>query len=280
MAELGKLNKLTVIKKLDFGMYLDGGDDGEILLPRRYIPEGCTVDDEIEVFVYLDSDDKLIATTEVPKAMVGECATLRVVDVNRIGAFLDWGLPKDLLVPFSEQEKPMQLGRSYVVYLYIDQASERITATAKLDKFIGDTSPYYKEHQQVELLICGRTDLGYRAVVDGGTIGLLFNSDVFKPIAIGQKMTGYIKGIREDKKLDLCLQLVSREALDSLSKKIIAFLEAEGGQSTLTEKSAADVISSQFGVSKSSYKKALGKLYKKRMILIEKTQISLVKKGS
>ncbi|MBE9532835.1 MAG: GntR family transcriptional regulator [Proteobacteria bacterium] len=280
MADLGKLNKLTVIKKLDFGIYLDGGDDGEILMPRRYVPENCSIGDELDVFVYLDSDDMLIATTEVPKAMVGECATLRVVDVNRIGAFLDWGLPKDLLVPYSEQEKPMQVGRSYVVYLYIDQASERITATAKLDRFIGDTSPYYKEQQQVELLICGRTDLGYRAVVDGGTIGLLFNSDVFKPIAIGQKMTGYIKHIREDKKLDLCLQLVTREALDSLSKKIIAFLEAEGGTSTLTEKSAPDVISSQFGVSKSSYKKALGKLYKKRMILIEKTQISLVKKGS
>ena len=280
MADLGKLNKLTVIKKLDFGIYLDGGDDGEILMPRRYVPENCSIGDELDVFVYLDSDDMLIATTEVPKAMVGECATLRVVDVNRIGAFLDWGLPKDLLVPYSEQEKPMQVGRSYVVYLYIDQASERITATAKLDRFIGDTSPYYKEQQQVELLICGRTDLGYRAVVDGGTIGLLFNSDVFKPIAIGQKMTGYIKHIREDKKLDLCLQLVTREALDSLSKKIIAFLEAEGGTSTLTEKSAPDVISSQFGVSKSSYKKALGKLYKKRMILIEKAQISLVKKGS
>jgi predicted RNA-binding protein (virulence factor B family) len=280
MAELGKLNTLTVLKKLDFGIYLDGGDGEEILLPRRYVPEGCSVGDELEVFVYLDSEDLLIATTETPKAVVGECAYLSVVEVNRIGAFLDWGLPKDLLVPFGEQQKPMQVGQSYVVYLYIDPASERIAASTKLDKFLSDTSPYYKEQQQVDLLICGRTDLGYRAVVDGATIGLLFKSDVFKPISIGQKMKGYIKHIREDKKLDLCLQLVSREALDDLSEKILAFITAEGGQTTMTEKSPPDVIAKQFGVSKSSYKKALGKLYKKRLIVIEKTHIALVEAGT
>lgn len=280
MFELGKLNTLTVLKKLDFGLYLDGGDGEEILLPRRYVPEGCSVGDELEVFVYLDSEDLLIATTETPKAEVGECAYLSVVEVNRIGAFLDWGLPKDLLVPFGEQQKPMQVGQSYVVYLYVDQASERIAASTKLDKFLADTSPYYKVQQQVDLLICGRTDLGYRAVVDGGTIGLLFKSDVFKPISIGQKIKGYIKHIREDKKLDLCLQLVSREALDDLSEKILAFITAEGGQTTMTEKSPPDVIAKQFGVSKSSYKKALGKLYKKRLIVIEKTHIALVESGS
>lgn len=277
MIELGKLNTLTVLKKLDFGIYLDGGDLDEILLPRRYVPEGCSVGDQLEVFVHLDSEDMLIATTEMPKAMVGECAFLKVVEVNRVGAFLDWGLPKDLLVPFGEQQKPMQVGQSYVVYLYIDPASERIAASTKLDKFLGDTSPYYKEQQAVDLLICGRTDLGYKAVVDGGTIGLLFNSGVFKPISIGQKMKGFIKRIREDKKLDLCLQLVSREALDDLSEKILAFIKAEGGKTTMTEKSPPDVIAKQFGVSKSSYKKALGKLYKKRLILIEKTHIELVK---
>ena len=177
MAELGKLNTLTVLKKLDFGVYLDGGDSEEILLPRRYVPEGCSIGDAVDVFVYLDSEDMLIATTEVPKAMVGECAYLKVLEVNQVGAFLDWGLPKDLLVPFGEQQKPMQVGQYYVVYLYIDVASERIAGSTKLDKFIGDTSPYYKEQQQVDLLISSRTDLGYKAVVDGGTIGLLFSSD-------------------------------------------------------------------------------------------------------
>ena len=277
MAELGKLNTLTILKKLDFGIYLDGGDGEEILLPRRYVPEGCAVGDTLEVFVYLDSEDLVIATTETPKARVGECAYLNVIEVNRIGAFLDWGLPKDLLVPFGEQQVPMQVGQSYVVYPYIDPASERIAASSKLDKFLAETSPYYKEQQQVELLICGRTDLGYKAVVDGATIGLIFSSDVFKPIRIGQTMKGYIKHIREDKKLDLCLQLVTREALDNLSEKILSFLKAEGGRTTMTEKSPANVISKQFGVSKSSYKKALGKLYKKRLILIEKTHIELVK---
>ncbi len=277
MAELGKLNTLTVLKKLDFGIYLDGGDLDEILLPRRYVPEGCSVGDELEVFIYLDSEDMLIATTETPKAMVGECAFLKVIEVNRVGAFLDWGLPKDLLVPFGEQQKPMQVGESYVVYLYVDPASERIAGSSTLDKFLGDTSPYYKEQQPVDLLICGRTDLGYKAVVDGGTIGLLFNSDVFKPISIGQTMKGFIKHIREDKKLDLCLQLVSREALDDLSEKVLAFIKAEGGKTSMTEKSPPDVIAKQFGVSKSSYKKALGKLYKKRLILIEKTHLELVK---
>jgi len=279
MADLGKLNSLTVIKKLDFGIYLDGGDE-EILLPNRYVPEACAIGDEIEVFVYLDSDDLVIATTETPKAMVGECAFLKVVAVNKVGAFLDWGLPKDLLVPFSEQQKPMQVGREYVVYLYVDSASDRIAATTRLDKFLGDTSPYYKEKQAVELLICGRTDMGYKAVVDGATIGLIFNSDVFKAIQYGQKLTGFIKRVRADKKLDLCLQLVDRETLDALSKQILAFIKAEGGSTTLTDKSLPADISQQFGVSKSSYKKALGKLYQKRLITIEKTRIVLVQEGA
>lgn len=277
MAELGKKNNLTVIKSLDFGVYLDGGDLDEILLPSRYVPEGCAVGDQLEVFIYLDSDDLLIATTDTPKAMVDECAVLKVVEVNQIGAFLDWGLPKDLLVPFGEQQKPMQAGQSYVVYLYIDQASERIAASTKLDKFLGDTSPYFKEQQQVDLLICGRTDLGYKAVVNGSVIGLLFNSDVFKPIQIGQTLKGFIKRIRPDKKLDLCLQLVDRETLDALSEQILSFIKAQGGQSTLTDKSSPNEISQQFGVSKSSYKKALGKLYKKRLINIDKQLVSLVK---
>jgi uncharacterized protein len=277
MAELGKKNNLTVIKSLDFGVYLDGGDLDEILLPIRYVPEGCTVGDQLEVFVYLDTDDLLIATTETPKAMVDECAVLKVVEVNQVGAFLDWGLPKDLLVPFGEQQKPMQVGQSYVVYLYIDQASERIAASTKLDKFLGDTSPYFKEQQQVDLLICGRTDLGYKAVVNGSVIGLIFNSEVFKPIRIGQTIKGFIKRIRPDKKLDLCLQLVDRETLDTLSEQILSFIKAQGGQTTLTDKSSPNEISQHFGVSKSSYKKALGKLYKKRLINIEKQLVSLVK---
>ena len=275
MAQLGQLNTLSVVKKLDFGIYLDGDNLGEILLPNRYVPQNCSIGDQIEVFIYLDSEDLLIATTETPKAMVGECAYLEVIAVNQVGAFLDWGLPKDLLVPFSEQQKPLEVGQSYVVYLYIDDASERITASTQLDKFLPDASPYYKEQQQVDLLVYGRTDLGYKAVINGVVTGLIFNSDVFKPIHIGQAIKGYIKHVREDKKLDLCLQLVNREALDALSEQILTFIKQQGGSITLTDKSPPEDINKQFGVSKSSYKKALGKLYKKRLIVIEKQKVSL-----
>jgi predicted RNA-binding protein (virulence factor B family) len=277
MVAIGKLNHLNVVKKVDFGVYLDGEELGEILLPERYVPPGCTVGEGLDVFIYLDSEDLLIATTQTPKAVVGECAYLKVVEVNQVGAFLDWGLPKDLLVPYGEQQKPMEVGQSYVVMLYVDEASERIAASSRLNKFVTDTSPYFKPQQAVELLICERTDLGYKAVVNQGVIGLLFNSDVIKPVRYGETLQGYIKQIREDNKLDLCLQLVTREALDALSEKILAFIEAEGGQTTLTDKSAPEDIAKQFGVSKSSYKKALGKLYQKRLILIEKQQVSLVK---
>jgi len=277
MVNIGQINTLVVLKKVDFGVYLDGNELGEILLPERYVPAGCKLRDEINVFIYLDSEDLLIATTQTPKAMVGECAYLKVIEVNAVGAFLDWGLPKDLLVPYGEQQKPMEVGQSYVVKLYIDEASDRIAASSRLNKFVVDTSPYFKPQQLVELLICERTELGYKAVVNQGVIGLLFNSDVVKPVSYGDTLQGYVKQVREDNKLDLCLQLVTREALDALSQEILAFIEAEGGVTTLTDKSAPEDIAKQFGVSKSSYKKALGKLYQKRIVLIEKKTVSLVK---
>jgi predicted RNA-binding protein (virulence factor B family) len=277
MVEIGKRNTLRVVKFVDFGVYLDGENFREILLPSRYVPQGCAVGDEIDIFLYLDSDDLLIATTETPKAMVGECAYLKVIAVNQVGAFLDWGLPKDLLVPFGEQQTPLEVGKSYVVYLYIDDASQRIAASTQIDKFLPDNSLYFKEQQQVDLMIYGRTDLGYKAIVNGVVTGLLFNSDVYTPLQNGQVIKGFIKHVRPDKKLDLYLQIANREALDTLSEQILAFLQKEGGRSTMTEKSAPELIAKQFGASKSSYKKALGKLYKKRLILIEKTHIELVK---
>jgi hypothetical protein len=278
MAELGRTNTLVVIKQVDFGLYLDGGDLGDILLPNRYVPSNVSVGDELDVFVYLDSDDLPIATTEEPKAMVGECAYLQVVAVNRVGAFLDWGLPKDLLVPFGEQQKPMEVGRSYVVYLYTDAASGRIAASTKIDKFLPDNSPYYKDHQAVDLLIYGKTNLGYKAIVDGVVTGVIFNSDAFRPLKYGNRLSGFIKRVRPDQKLDLSLQLVHREALDTLSQQILDVLKTSGGTSTLTDKSSPEDITKQYGVSKSSYKKALGKLYQKRLIVIEKDIITLVNK--
>ena len=277
MVNIGQINTLVVVKKVDFGVYLDGKELGDILLPERYVPASCMLEDEIDVFIYLDSEDLLIATTQTPKAMVGECAYLKVIEVNAVGAFLDWGLPKDLLVPYGEQQTPMEVGHSYVVTLYIDEASDRIAASSRLNKFVVDTSPYFKPQQLVELLICERTDLGYKAIVNQAVIGLLFNSDVVKPVSYGDRLEGYVKQVREDNKLDLCLQLVTREALDALSQEILAFIEAQGGVITLTDRSAPEDIAKQFGVSKSSYKKALGKLYQKRLVLIEKKSVSLVK---
>lgn len=277
MVEIGKRNTLRVVKFVDFGVYLDGENFREILLPSRYVPQGCAVGDEIDIFLYLDSDDLLIATTETPKAMVGECAYLKVVAVNQVGAFLDWGLPKELLVPFGEQQKLLEVGKSYVVYLYIDDASQRIAASTQIDKFLPDNSLYFKEQQQVDLMIYGRTDLGYKAIVNGVVTGLIFNSDVYTPLQNGQVIKGFIKKVRPDKKLDLYLQIANREALDSLSEQILIFLQKAGGRSTMTEKSPPELIAKEFGASKSSYKKALGKLYKKRLILIEKTHIELVK---
>ena len=277
MVNIGQINTLVVVKKVDFGVYLDGKELGDILLPERYVPASCKLEDELDVFIYLDSEDLLIATTQTPKAMVGECAYLKVIEVNAVGAFLDWGLPKDLLVPYGEQQTPMEVGHSYVVTLYIDEASDRIAASSRLKKFVVDTSPYFKPQQQVELLICERTELGYKAIVNQAVIGLLFNSDVVKPVSYGESLQGYVKQVREDNKLDLCLQLVSREALDALSQEILIFIRAEGGITTLTDKSTPEEIARQFGVSKSSYKKALGKLYQKRLVLIEKKSVSLVK---
>ena len=277
MAEIGKINYLEVVKKVDFGVYLDGDELGEILLPERDVPPDCVVGEGLDVFVHLDSEDLLIATTQMPKAMVGESAFLKVVEVNAVGAFLDWGLPKDLLVPYSEQQKPMEVGHSYVVYVYVDEETDRIAASSRLNKFVVDSSPYFKVQQTVELLICERTDLGYKAVVNQSVIGLLFNSDVIQTVRVGETLQGYIKEVRPDKKLDLCLQLVSREALDDLSRKVMAFIQSEGGKTTLTDKSAPADIAKQFGVSKSSYKKALGKLYQRRLIVIEKHQVTLAK---
>ncbi len=275
MIELGQLNTLEVIKQLDFGVYLDGDDFGEVLLPRKYVPANLNVGDEVEVFLYLDSEDQPIATTEAPNIIVGETAVLTVKDVNQVGAFLDWGLSKDLLVPFAEQQKPMEKGRDYVVYAYIDAVTERITASSKLDKFLPDSSPYFKEGQKVDLMVYGQSDLGFKVVVDGRVSGLIFKSDAIRPLRYGMQLTGYIKQVRSDNKLDVCLQLTNRAALDDLSQQVLNFIEQNGGRITLTDKSAPADITAAFGVSKSSYKKALGKLYKQRLIVISPNEVTL-----
>ncbi|MFT5219691.1 MAG: putative RNA-binding protein (virulence factor B family) [Planctomycetota bacterium] len=276
MANLGKLNRLSVVKKLDFGFYLDGQQHGEILLPLRYAPDNLKIGDDIEVFLYNDSEDRIVATTEQPKAMVGECAYLKVISVDQFGAFLDWGLPKDLLLPYSEQHRPVEKGYSYTVFVFVDEQSQRIAASTMLEDHLSIDNFAFQARQPVKLLIYGKSDLGFKAVINGTHLGQLFDSETIHHLHFGESIDGFIKQIRDDGKVDLTLQLPSQLTRNQLTEEIVEYLQQQGGESGLTDKSHPDEIFEAFGVSKSSYKKALGQLYKSRKIIIEKTRIALV----
>ena len=276
MAQIGKINKLRVIKEMDFGVYLDADELGEILLPQKYVPKDYEKDGMVEVFVYLDSEDRLIATTEKPHAMVNEFAFLKVAAVNKFGAFLDWGLPKDLLVPFREQKQKMEEGKSYVVFIYLDEESQRIAASAKLDKFLDLKPIEYIEGEEVDLLICDKTDIGYKAIIEGKHWGILYDNEVFQKLERGQQINGYIKKIREDNKIDLSLQKTGYNIVDEISEKILAKLKEQDGFIPVTDKSPPEVISDIFGISKKTFKKSIGALYKKRLIILENDGIKLV----
>ncbi len=277
MVEIGKYNVLKVVKDLDFGLYLDGGEElGEILLPRRYVPVNCTVDTELEVFIYLDSEDRLIATTEMPNAIVGEFAYLKAVSVGKIGAFLDWGLPKDLLVPFREQKANIEKDRSYVVYIYLDDESRRIAASSKIEKFLDNLPPNYEEGQEVELMIYHQSELGYKAIVNGTHTGMLYDNEVFRRLNKGEKVKGYIKKVREDDKIDLALEKPGYGKVDGIAQSILNVLKNSNGFLDITDKSPAEEISKRLGISKKNFKKAVGSLYKQRLINIENDGIRLV----
>lgn len=275
MLKLGKFNLLRVTKVTSFGVYLDGGNYGEILLPKRYVPQDCQPDSWLKVFIYLDSEDRLIATTETPLAKVGEVACLKVVAVNRFGAFLDWGLPKDLLVPRKEQAIPMQEGQSYVVCIYVDDKTETIVGSSRLDLFLNEFSSSYAPRQAVDLMIYERTELGFKAVINGTHLGLLYANEVFQPLHIGQRVQGYIKAIRPDQKIDLMLQLPSPVVQDAVAQKILDHLHARGGSSTFTDKSSPEDIYREFQVSKAHFKRAIGLLYKQQKIVMGKDLIRL-----
>lgn len=277
MAQIGRFNSLQVVKHTDFGLYLDGGADGEILLPRRYVPKDapCAVGERLDVFVYHDSEDRLIATTLKPRIEVGGFACLKVVAVNHVGLFLDWGLPKDLFLPHSEEKRPLQVGDHCVVHAYLDPRTRRVTATARLDRYLDNTPAKYRRGQAVELLVVERTDLGFKVIVDGRHWGLLHKNELIKPLRSGQRTTGYIRELREDGKINLSLQPQGREAADSLSEQILARLREAGGRLALSDKSSPEDIVRQFGVSKGSFKKAIGGLYKQGLIAILDEHIEL-----
>ena len=278
MAAIGRYNSLQIVKHTSFGLYLDGGPDGEILLPNRYIPKDTPteVDDWLNVFVYLDSDDKLIATTEKPKVQVGEFASLKVVQINRIGLFLDWGLPKDLLLPHSEEKRPLQEGDYCVVYVYLDKHTRRIPATARLDRYLDKTPPRYQVGEAVDLLVVERTDLGHKAIINGQHWGLIHKNEAFKFLRGGMREKGYIRELRADGKISLSLQPLGSEAVDSLQALIMQKLQENQGSLPVSDKTPAEEIAQLFGVSKGNFKKAIGGLYKQGRILIHPDRIERV----
>ena len=278
MALVGRYNALQVVKHTDFGLYLDGGADGEILLPNRYIPKDTPSEDEdwLNVFVYLDSEDKLLATTEKPKVQVGEFASLKVVEINSIGVFLDWGLPKDLLLPFSEEKRQMKAGEYCVVHVYLDKRTRRITATARLDRYLDKLPPAYQVGQEVDLLVAEETDMGFKAIIDNAHWGLIHKNEVFKFLRSGKQEKGYIKELRSDGKIALSLQPVGAQLASSLNARILDKLRANQGTLAVSDKSDPQVISDLFGVSKGNFKKAIGALYKDGQIVIHADRIELV----
>ncbi len=276
MAQIGKINNLEVLKELDFGIYLDGGELGEILMPKRYVSEGTMLGDYIEAFIYLDSEDRLIATIEKPLAQVEEFALLEVISVTSVGAFLNWGLPKDLFVPFREQRKPMEVGEKYLVYVYLDTNTKRIAASSKIESYLDNVPVDYDENEEVDLIIINETDLGYNAIIDNSHIGVLYRNEIFQALNSGDRIKGYIKKIRPDGKIDLRLDKIGYEKIGELANLIIVKLKQNNGFLPFTDKSSPEEIYKVFKVSKKNFKAAVGALYKQRLISLEEKGIKLL----
>ncbi|MDD3178777.1 MAG: S1-like domain-containing RNA-binding protein [Opitutaceae bacterium] len=280
MALLGKRNQLTVVRTAPPGFYLDGGTHGEILLPGRYIPSGAVPGDTLDVFVYRDSEDRLVATKETPCAVVGEFAFLQVVSVNpRIGVFLDRGLDKDLLLPRREQGRPLRPGDRVVVRIAVDEKSDRIIASARLNRWLNLTPPGYVEDQPVRLLITGETPLGYNAIVEHAHRGLLYHSDLTCRLLVGQQLNGYVRAVRADGKIDLTLNRAGYRRIAPLKEQIFATLKASGGRMPYHDNSPPEEIRATFGVSKKAFKQAIGALYRDHRILIEPSGIRTAPAG-
>ncbi|CAH1519975.1 GntR family transcriptional regulator [Vibrio owensii] len=276
MIKIGQINSLEVTKTADFGVFLDGDDYGSVMLPNKYVPEGTNVGDHIDVFLYFDSESQLAATIDKPIAQVGEWGLMQVEGVSSTGAFVNWGIKeKDLLIPFSEQRARFTAGQNILVYVYTDKASGRIVGTTKFNKWLDKTPANYEVNEEVNLIIAERSQLGYKAIVNGEHWGMIFPSDVFGKLFIGKKLKGYIKQIREDGKIDLALQKVGVAKMDDLSSKIVELLEKKGGFLPLNDKSSPEAIFDAFRTSKGTFKKTIGGLYKAGKIVIEKDGIRL-----
>lgn len=273
--KLGDYNNLEIVKEVDFGLYLDGGDEGEILLPKRYVPQTYRMGEKLAVFVYLDQDERLVATTETPLAKVGSFAFLECSWVNEYGAFLNWGLMKDLFCPFREQKKRMEIGNKYIVFVYIDEESYRIVASAKVEHFLCKNFPQYAKGQEVDLLVWQKTNLGFKVLIDDKYAGLAYEDQIFKHVQTGDRMKGYIGNVRRDGKIDVTLQPVGFLQAQGFADTLLAYMKEHGGMCDLGDKSAAEEIKRRFQVSKKVYKKAVGDLYKRRLITLSDDGIRL-----
>ena len=274
--KLGDYNRLEIVKEVDFGLYLDGGSEGDILLPRRYVPEDYRIGEMIDVFVYLDQEERPVATTEKPLAKVGDFAYLECAWVNEYGAFLNWGLMKDVFCPFHEQKKRMEIGNSYIVHLHIDEESYRIVASAKVEHFLCKNFPQYAKGQEVDLLVWQKTNLGFKVLIDDKYAGLAYEDQIFKHVQTGDRMKGYIGNVRRDGKIDVTLQPVGFLQAQGFADTLLAYMKEHGGMCDLGDKSAAEEIKRRFQVSKKVYKKAVGDLYKRRLITLSDDGIRLV----
>lgn len=275
---LGRYNQLEVVKEVDFGVYLDGGDDGEILLPARYVPEDCQPGDMLNVFIYLDNEERLVATTLTPYAQVGDFACLEVAWTNQYGAFLDWGLMKDLFVPFREQKNKMEKGKRYVVHVHLDEGSYRIMASAKVERYLSNDMPPYHPGDGVEILVWQRTDLGYKVIVDNRFGGLIYATDVVRPLSTGTKTEAYVRQVRPDGKIDIVLQPDGPRKVDDFAEVLLDYIRQHDGFTTFQDKTPAEDIYATFGVSKKTFKKAVGDLYKKHLVTLEEGGIRLCEK--
>ena len=269
MAKIGERANLKVLREKPFGLYLDGGDLGEVLLPHREVPPDNVIGGNLDVFIYTDSEDRPVATMHTPKAMPGTFARLKCVAVTGVGAFLDWGLPKELLVPFREQTARMEVGKTYLVHVHVDEVSGRIVASARLNRHLDLTPHSHQPGDAVDLIISGKTDLGYKAIINQSHSGLLFSEGVFQPLQPGEQARGYILAVRPDGKIDLTLHAPGRARVDSLEDRILAELKARGGFWALGDHSTAAEIHEELGVSKRTFKQSIGALLRKRLITIE-----------
>jgi len=276
MIEIGKHNRLIVLRNTSVGLYLGDQEGQDILLPIKYIPEGIDINDEIEVFVYRDSEDRLIATTLEPRIQLNGFASLRVKDVNDFGAFLDWGLEKDLMVPYREQMTRMRVGQYQIVYLYVDEKTGRLAATNKLDRFLEVEPVDLSEGQKVDLLVWTETDLGYNVIINQKYKGLLYKNQIFSVVEPGDEVTGYIKHLREDGKIDVSLQQQGFAAIEANAQIVLDVLKKNNGFLPLTDDSSPEDIMDHMQMSKKTFKKAIGTLYKQRLIELQDKGISLI----